>query len=77
MSGQEDRKMIWADRFAIGLYLMALIPIAFSIWFLGGGQKEFYDLAYLVGLFGALPIWALFRILDWMFTGKIRINEPH
>jgi hypothetical protein len=73
--------MIWADRVAIGFYLIVIALIGVP-WFgliqlgmLNDQFDNFWHLCEWFGLVVGLPIWAVLRITDWIVTGRIRIDD--
>jgi hypothetical protein len=64
-SDAAGRKMIWADRFALGLWVI-LTPFAFF------GLADPIGAIKLAGL-GAGVIWVLCRLLDLIATGQLRL----
>jgi hypothetical protein len=68
----DDQPMIWVDRLAIALWLFFgfLIGLVYLAWGMPGAFKVYEE---VVGC-GVAAIWFSGRVLDWLFSGRIR---PH
>lgn len=70
--------MIWADRLALGLYLIVVVLIGIPWWALvefgiaKGPFDTFWEVCKWIGLVVGLPLWVVLRIIDWVATGKVR-----
>ena len=67
----QEPRMIWADRLAIALFLLTggLFAPVYALW---GDPGAFATFEEVAGCFCA-AIWFAARVLDFLFTGRIRL----
>lgn len=65
-----ERPMIWADRLAIAFWLLTggLGGIVYALW---GDPGAFGFFEQIIGGLTFIS-WFSLRVLDWLFTGRIR-----
>lgn len=65
-----EPKMIWADRLAIALFLLTggLVGMVYAFW----GDPGTFVTCEQVSAFLTFGVWFAARVLDFIFTGRIR-----